>query len=64
MISLLGHSHLLPLSEDEDRRRRFVQARQDVRNLGLGLDELHVLDDVHGGSSGATHVHRHRLNKS
>ena len=40
----------------EDGRRCLLQALEDVDNLGLRVDELDDLDDVHGGGAGPTHV--------
>ena len=45
---------ILPLGEDEDRRRSLPETLQNVNHLGLGLDELYLLDEVfrRSGDSG------------
>mmetsp|Transcript_7372 Transcript_7372/g.12730 ORF Transcript_7372/g.12730 Transcript_7372/m.12730 type:complete len:419 (+) Transcript_7372:2350-3606(+) len=46
----------LVLAEDQHRRRRLLKALQQVHDLGLLLDVLHLLDDIQVGSSRAADV--------
>ena len=62
-VLVYGVHVLLLLGEDEHRRRRLLQALQQVRYARLGLDVLDLLDDVGAGRTGATNVHRDRLDE-
>mmetsp|Transcript_35459 Transcript_35459/g.66841 ORF Transcript_35459/g.66841 Transcript_35459/m.66841 type:complete len:206 (-) Transcript_35459:1348-1965(-) len=51
------------LAKHQHRRAGLLKALQQVHNLRLLLDVLHLLDDVQVGGARASHVHNHRVHQ-
>jgi len=51
------------LAENQHRRRRLLQAMQEVEELRFLLDVLYLLDNVQVRGAGATDVHHARVHE-
>lgn len=54
---------VLVVAEDDDRRWCLLQTLEEVHHLGLGLDVLDLLDDVHVGGTRTTDIDQDGVHK-